>query len=145
MGNLSSLIYDGPDIDRNVSTMPIDEVPIEKTNRPHASFDTPHEVVVDPTLSKEQKSQALDSLEQDARQLAIASSEGMSDGEATGLQEVLHAKIILELPPLSIAYEVVLQDLHLHLVSGATEEMRKVVQQAITALKAIISADQAAS
>ena len=109
----------------------------EKTARPHAHFEAPHEVLVDPELSKEQKVKALDSLEQDARQLATASAEGMSDGEATGLQEVLHAKSVLELPPISIAYEVVLQDLHLRLVDGANEEIKTTLQQTIAALKTI--------
>ena len=114
----------------------------DKTARPHAHFETPHEVVVDPALSKEQKIDALDSLEQDARQLAIASSEGMSDGEATGLQEVLHARSVLEMPPLSIAFEVVLQDLHLRLTGVEGDEMRMLLQQTIAALKAISLADQ---
>lgn len=114
----------------------------DKTARPHAHFDAPHEVVVDPTLSKEQKIEALDSLEQDARQLAIASSEGMSDGEATGLQEVLHARDVLEMPPLSIAYEVILQDLHLRLMGVEGDEMRTMLQQTIAALKSISTADR---
>ena len=118
------------------------EAHAHKTERPHAHFDAPHEVVVDPALSKEQKIQALEGLEQDARQLAIASAEGMSDGEATGLQEVLHAKNVLELPPISIAYEVVLQDLHLRLVGGESAETRKAVQQAIAALRVIKTIDQ---
>lgn len=113
------------------------EMHLNKTERPHAHFDTPHEVVVDPVLSKEQKIEALDSLEQDARQLAIASSEGMSDGEATGLQEVLHAREVLKLPPIPLAYEVVLQDLNLRLVGGANEQMRKLAEQGIAALTAI--------
>lgn len=113
------------------------EMHLNKTERPHAHFDTPHEVVVDPVLSKEQKIEALDSLEQDARQLAIASSEGMSDGEATGLQEVLHAREILMLPPIPLAYEVVLQDLNLRLVGGESEQMRKLAEQGIAALTAI--------
>ncbi len=117
----------------------------DKTARPHAHFDAPHEVVVDPTLSKEQKIEALDSLEQDARQLAIASSEGMSDGEATGLQEVLHARDVLEMPPLSIAYEVVLQDLHLRLTGTGQDEMKTVLQQTIAALKAISTAGQSST
>ncbi len=109
----------------------------KKTERPHAHFEAPHEVVVDPALSKEQKIEALDSLEQDARQLAIASSEGMSDGEATGLQEVLHARDVLELPPIPLAYEVVLQDLHLRLVGGESQQMRMLAEQGISALMAI--------
>jgi hypothetical protein len=122
--------------------MDSDDTDSNKTARPHAHFDAPHEVVVDPALSKEQKIEALDSLEQDARQLAIASSEGMSDGEATGLQEVLHARNVLEMPPLSIAYEVVLQDLHLRLTGVEGDEMRMLLQQTIAALKAISMADQ---
>ncbi len=114
-----------------------DDTGSDKTARPHAHFEAPHEVVVDPALSKEQKIEALDSLEQDARQLAIASSEGMSDGEATGLQEVLHARDVLEMPPLSIAYEVVLQDLHLRLIGVEGDEMRTMLQQTIATLKTL--------
>ncbi len=122
--------------------MDSDDTDSNKTARPHAHFDAPHEVVVDPALSKEQKIEALDSLEQDARQLAIASSEGMSDGEATGLQEVLHARDVLEMPPLSIAYEVILQDLHLRLMGVEGDEMRTMLQQTIAALKSISTADR---
>ena len=43
-------------------------------------FDAPIEVVTDPSLSKQEKAEALEDLEQDARQLDIASSEGMSGG-----------------------------------------------------------------
>ena len=118
---------------------------LDKTERPHAHFDAPHEVVIDPELSKKQKVEALDSLEQDARQLAIASSEGMSEGEAIGLQEVLHARSVLALPPLSIAYEVVLQDLHRKLLSSSDGEIRAVIQQAITALTRINNSDETAA
>ena len=107
----------------------------EKAERPHAHFEAPHEVLVDPELSKEQKVEALDRLEQDARQLAIASSEGMADGEATGLQEVLHAQSVLSLPPLAIAYEVVLQDLRLKSVDGEDEALKAATRQVITALE----------
>jgi hypothetical protein len=47
--------------------------------------------------SKQEKADALEDLEQDARQLAIASCEGMDGGEPTALAEVLHAKEALEL------------------------------------------------
>jgi hypothetical protein len=62
----------------------------------HPNFDAPIEVVADPSLSKQEKAEALEDLEQDARQLAIASGEGMSGGEPTALAEVLHAKEALE-------------------------------------------------
>ncbi len=88
-----------------------DEIGETKTEAPHKHFESAHHVVHDSELSKEQKLQALHHLEQDARQLAIASSEGMSGGESTGLQEVLAAKEALGLPPLAHAYAVVLQDL----------------------------------
>jgi len=50
-------------------------------------------------LSKAKKVEALDALEQDARQLAEASSEGMAGGERNKLHEVLIAKGRLGAPP----------------------------------------------
>ena len=114
-----------------------DKTPLDKSDRPHAHFETPHEVIVDPALSEEQKIDALDSLEQDARQLAIASAEGMTDGETTGLKEVLHAKDVMKLPPIEIAYEVVLQDLQLKLAGSESDATKAEVQQAIAALHSI--------
>ncbi len=64
----------------------------------HPSFDAPIEVVADPSLSAQEKAEALEDLERDARQLDIASNEGMSGGEPTALAEVLHAKEALEPP-----------------------------------------------
>jgi hypothetical protein len=58
----------------------------------HQNFDAPIEIVADHSLSKQEKAETLQDLEQDARQLAIASGEGMSGGEPTALAEVLHAK-----------------------------------------------------
>lgn len=71
----------------------------DKVQKPATHFDQPHEVVVDPTLSKSQKVKALDTLEQDARQLSEASAEGMTGGERTKLHEVLKAKDTLTAPP----------------------------------------------
>ncbi len=122
-----------------------DQTDRNKVEKPHAHFDAPHEVVVDPALSKEQKVEALSSLEQDARQLAVASSEGMSGGEETGLQEVLQARDVLELPPVTHAYEIVLKDLHLRQTGGENGEMRRQVEQAIAALEAIKDADRGKS
>ena len=62
-----------------------------KVGKPSAHFDEPHEVV-DSSLSKVQKVEVLDTLEQDARQLAEASSEGMAGGERNKLHDVLVAK-----------------------------------------------------
>ena len=53
----------------------------EKLEKPHAFFSEPREIVIDPALSKDQKIAALDHLEQDARQLLMASDEGMTGGE----------------------------------------------------------------
>ena len=69
----------------------------EKAQKPSSHFDEPHEVVVDSSLSKARKVEALDVLEQDARQLAEASSEGMAGGERNKLHEVLIAKKTLDL------------------------------------------------
>jgi len=70
----------------------------EKVQKPSTHFDEPHEVVEDSSLSKVRKVEALDVLEQDARQLAEASSEGMAGGERNKLHEVLIAKDTLALP-----------------------------------------------
>ncbi len=62
------------------------------------NFDAPIEIVADPSLSKQEKAKALEDLEEEAQQLAIASGKGMGGGEPTALAEVLHAKEALELP-----------------------------------------------
>ena len=108
-----------------------------KTATPHAHFVAPHEVVGDPGLSKEQKKEALDALEQDARQLSVASGEGMTGGEPTGLHEVLDAQGSLELPPTDYAYDVVLKDLRSRLKTEATGDARAAVQRALAALDAV--------
>ena len=86
-------------------------MPKQDNPQTHANFDAPLEVVADPSLSVPEKAKALEDLEQDARQLAIASSEGMSGGEPTALAEVLQAKEGLESPPLDLAYDLVIKDL----------------------------------
>jgi hypothetical protein len=70
----------------------------DRLEKPHAHFDRPQDIVADPALSKEEKAQALEKLEQDARQLTTAAQEGMTGGEENKLQEVLDAKKALEEP-----------------------------------------------
>lgn len=115
---------------------------ISKVEKPHKHFEAPLEVSLDPALSKEQKLQALDHLEQDARQLAIASSEGMSGGEGTNLHEVLTAKDALELPPTAHAYDAVLHDLRLRQRDNQSAPLRDVIGRAISALEALQSMDR---
>ena len=64
----------------------------DKVEKPHAHFGDPQDVVADPALSKEEKVEALETLEQDARLLTTAAQEGMTGGEENKLQEVLDAK-----------------------------------------------------
>ncbi|WP_188971315.1 hypothetical protein [Neoroseomonas lacus] len=64
----------------------------EKVDRPATHFDGPHDVATDSELSEGQKREALDTLEQDARQLSDAAAEGMSGGERSNLDDVLDAK-----------------------------------------------------
>lgn len=103
--------------------------------QPHANFDTPTQIVSDPALSKGEKVEKLEQMEQDARQLAIASAEGMSGGEPTNLHEVLGAKEALGLPA---AYELVLSDLKARARLGAPNAALK---SAIEALDGLASAD----
>ena len=72
-----------------------------KVRKPSTYYDEPHEVVADASLSKAQKVEALNALEQDARQLAEASSEGMAGGERNKLHDVLIAEDALALPPVA--------------------------------------------
>ena len=107
---------------------------LAKARHPHVHFDTPIAVVDDQDLSKAQKVAALDSLEQDARQMVAASAEGMAGGEPAGLHEVLAAKAALDLPPTDYAYDVVLRDL---LARQATEHAGKTLDAITAALAAL--------
>ena len=69
-----------------------------KVQKPSTYYDEPHEVVADSSLSKAQKVEALNTLEQDARQLAEASSEGMGGGERSKLHDVLIAEDAVGVP-----------------------------------------------
>ena len=107
-----------------------------KVEHPHAHFANPSEVVVDPELSKADKVRALESLEQDARQLATAAAEGMTTGEKSGLQDVLAARDALELPPFDLAVSVVLQGLRARLQGTEAGEAHRLLARAIEALEA---------
>ena len=71
----------------------------DKVKNPKASFSEPKEVVRDNALSAEEKKKALNTWEQDERQLLTASNEGMApDSEGVGrenanrLGDVVRAK-----------------------------------------------------
>jgi hypothetical protein len=71
----------------------------EKKENPAATFSKPLDVVKDGDLSCQQKTKALDTWEQDARQLLTASSEGMpapeeghSPKDPNKLRQVVNAK-----------------------------------------------------
>jgi len=72
-------------------------------------FSAPAEILTDRSLSTSQKRVALNELEQDARQLAVATAEGMAGGEPTKLRNVLEAERSLELPSADLAFTVVLR------------------------------------
>jgi hypothetical protein len=57
----------------------------DKVENPEAHFDKPKEIVQDKALSHDEKRKALNSWEQDERQLLTASNEGMP-GSGEGLQ-----------------------------------------------------------
>ncbi len=114
------------------------EITLEATLvQPHANFETPAQVVADPGLSKQEKVEKLDELEQDARQLATASAEGMGGGEPTNLHEVLDAKDALGLPA---AYALVLTDLRARAQLGTPDAG---LTNAIAALDSLAHAELA--
>jgi hypothetical protein len=110
-----------------------------KVQKPSTYFDEPHEVVVDSSLLKAQKVEALDTLEQDARQLAEAGSEGMGGGERNKLHDVLVAKATLDLPPVAAAYQIVLQDLRSRQNLDPTIDTQALLKQAIAALEGLVA------
>ncbi len=119
-----------------VTQTPPVATPEEKIERPHAHVAHPTDIVVDPSLGKDEKLKMLDALEQDAQQLSAAAAEGMTGGEPTQLHEVLMAKETLALPPGEIALSVVLQSLKSKLPSVAGTEAHPLIESAITALEA---------
>lgn len=107
-----------------------------KVERPHAYFAQPGQIVVDHSLSKDEKIHALEAMEQDARQLVAASAEGMAGGEDNRLHEVLAAKDAMELPAGEIALAVVMQDLRGKLPGTEGTAVHRVIEHAIEALTA---------
>jgi hypothetical protein len=108
--------------------------PKAKVHRPHREFDHPAEVVADPALAKDEKLSALDALEQDAKQLAVASGEGMSGEEDTDLRDVLVARRMIDLPPSDAAFAVVLQTLETKLAGAEGSDLHGVIAHAIDAI-----------
>jgi hypothetical protein len=64
-----------------------------KLDRPGVYFKDPIAVHADPGLTEAEKARVLATLEQDARQLQIASGEGMSNGEPNRLRDVRLARL----------------------------------------------------
>ena len=67
----------------------------EKLDRPAEHFASPADIVNDATLSNEEKEKALNTWEQDARQIMTASNEGMeghTPDDRSRLGEVIRAK-----------------------------------------------------
>ncbi len=114
-----------------------DTPPKARIEKPHAFFSEPHEVVIDPALSKQQKIEALENLEQDARQLMAASDEGMTGGEPNKLHAVLDARESLEKPPSEYAYGVVMHDLRARLYTELPIDDRAAIEKAVEALHAV--------
>lgn len=111
-----------------------------KVARPHAHFALPVQVIGDPDLGKAAKLLVLETLEQDARQLATASEEGMAGGESTQLRDVLVAKETLSLPPAELALAVALEVLKARLPEAAGTAIDGLLIGAIDALEALTAA-----
>lgn len=121
---------------RNESTVEAQD----KVQHPLAHFENPAEVVVDSVLTKGEKVRALETMEQDARQMAVAAGEGMVGGERARLGDVLAAKDALELPPFDLAVTVVVQSLRAKLPQYEGTEAHTLIVGAIEALQAACAA-----
>lgn len=109
----------------------------DKVEKPATHFAVPHDVVVDDALSSDQKVAALETLEQDARQLSEAASEGMTGGESTNLDEVLDAKQQLVSSAVSDAYQTVIADLQTRKLHEDDPNQIDLIAQALEALEQI--------
>ncbi len=109
----------------------------DKIEKPHAFFEEPHDVLIDPALSKAEKSDILDTLEQDARQMSEASNEGMAGGELAKLHDVLEARDSLELPPVAHAYDLVVKDLRARVKTELPSDHRVLMELGLTAVEAV--------
>lgn len=114
-----------------------------KIDKPQEFFADPLEVVIDPGLSKVQKIEVLDGLEQDARQLADAATEGMTGGAPNLLHDVLDAKDALELSPKAVAYALVHKDLHDQRKTAEDGTTRAAAEHALVALHGVAKAGEA--
>jgi hypothetical protein len=115
----------------------------DKVEHPLAHFENPADVVVDAGLTKDDKVRALETMEQDARQMAVAAGEGMAGGEAARLDDVLAAKDALELPPFDLAVTVVVQGLRAKLPLFEGTETHTTIAGAIRGARSGIRSDQA--
>ncbi len=107
-----------------------------KVEQPAKEYSDPAQVAADPSLSTRQKRQALNSLEQDARQLAVAAGEGMSGGEETKLRHVMETKRSLESPSPDDAFAVVLRTFEDALNKTHGTESHALITRAIEAIGA---------
>jgi len=107
-----------------------------KVEHPAKSFADPMQVVADPALSAREKQVALDALEQDARQLATASMEGMSGGEETNLRDVLQAERYLGDSSTDNAFAVVARTLEDQLRETRGTDTHVLIARAIDAITA---------
>lgn len=112
----------------------------DKVQHPRSHFENPAEIVVDSVLTKDEKVRALETMEQDARQMSVAAAEGMAGGERAGLGDVLAAKDALELPPFDLAVAVVVQNLRGKLPQFEGTEVHGLITGAIEALDAACAA-----
>jgi hypothetical protein len=107
----------------------------KKLETPARVYAKPAEVVADPSLSARDKATALNTLEQDARQMAVASAEGMSGGEETNLREVLQAKRTVGLPSAEAAFAVVTATFEEQLQETLGTEAHALISRALEAIQ----------
>ena len=110
----------------------------EKLVKPSTHFDKPQKVVCDDTLSLDQKSEVLDTMEQDARQMALAEAEGMGGGEPNKLNDVMEAKTELSVVTAMESYTAVMEDLRAWRIEEKNHDVIAHINQAISAIERLI-------
>ena len=107
-----------------------------KVERAAKTFKDPMEVLTDPSLSTKDKRDVLNSLEQDARQLAVATAEGMDGGEETKLHRVLQAKRMTDMPGSEAAFSTVTRNFEALLPETQGTDTHELITRALDAIRA---------
>jgi len=112
---------------------------LAKTPSAHTHFREPADVVAGCSRSNDQKRKMRESMEHVAWQLLDASSAGMMDAEMNKRHAVPGAQDVPALPPVALAYDIVVKDLRSTLCRDVGDAERADLEMALIAVERIVA------